>query len=925
MNSERQIPSFPDLNNLPIQPRRLMTIVIVGAIIITLFIALNVLRGIYTNWLWFDNLGHLDVYTTILSTRIWLFLLGFAVAIIVIGLNFLWAYRSSKAGPSYSNASSLALTQIYRVMKLGVVLASLIVSIIFATVISGRWESILLFLNRSPFGQAEPILNTDASFYILTLPVLHLIQGWVLGICIVIILGVFAIYFINYGIKGTALSLNPQLISHMSAVGGIGLLAFALGHYLDIYELLFSTQGAAFGASYTDITAKQPGLYVLTFLAGLGGLLLIVSSINSGLRFRLRIIIATISFWFVASILVGFIFPSAVQRFIVSPNELKYEKPYIENSIEWTRIGYGLNNITDANYEYQPQLTQSHLADNPETINNLRLWDPKPARDVYNQVQHLRLYYEFEDVDIDRYIVDGEYRQVILSARELSPEELPEEAQRWVPRTLQYTHGYGAVVSPVTEFTAEGQPEFFLQDIPPTGPLTLDKPQIYYGEKTDGYVIVNTAEKEFDHPATAQDVSGSPKFIQYDGKGGVELTSILKKIAYAWELGDFNILISGQITEESRIQYRRQIQSRIQTIAPFLMLDKDPYLVISDGALHWIQDAYTITNKLPYSTRFENKFNYIRNSVKVVVDTFDGSVRFFVADPDDILIKTYQEIFPDLFKSLDTMPEDLRSHIRYPEGLFSIQSEMYLQYHMTDPTVFYTKEDQWSIPIEVTFGQPSQVNPYYIIMKLPRLPGETEEEYQARPAEFMQILPFTPSNKPNLVAWLASRSDSAHYGELVAFNFPRDRQVFGPSQIEARIDNDTYISQQFTLWGQAGSTVIRGNLLTVPLGDSLMYIEPVYLQAENLNLPELKQVILATSTQVVMRPTLSEAIDALLLEDTSVPSSTKTTTTSSKDNDGDDSISVGNLKELRDQVAVLEKEFDTLLEVINNLKANNDK
>jgi len=925
MNSERQIPSFPNLSNLPIQPRRLMTIIIVGATIITLFVALNVLRGIYTNWLWFDNLGHLDIYTKILSTRIWLFLAGFAVAITVIGLNFLLAYRSSKAGPSYSSASSLALTQIYRVMKLGLVLASLIVSVIFATVVSGRWESILLFLNRSPFGQAEPILNTDASFYILTLPVLHLIQGWVLGLCIVIILGVFAIYFINYGIKGTTLSLNSQLISHLSGVGGVGLLAFALGHYLDIYELLFSTQGAAFGASYTDITAKQPGLYVLTFLAGLGGLLLIISSINSGLRFRLRIIVATISFWLVASILVGFIFPSAVQRFIVSPNELKHEKPYIENSIEWTRIGYGLNNITDANYEYQPQLTKSHLDDNPETINNLRLWDPKPARDVYNQVQHLRLYYEFEDVDIDRYIIDGEYRQVILSARELSPEELPEEAQRWVPRTLQYTHGYGAVVSPVTEFTAEGQPEFFLQDIPPTGPITLDKPQIYYGEKTDGYVIVNTSEKEFDHPATAADVSGSPKFIQYDGKGGVELTSIIKKIAYAWELGDFNILISGQITEESRIQYRREIQDRIQTIAPFLMLDNDPYLVISDGALHWIQDAYTITNKLPYSTRFENKFNYIRNSVKVVVDTYDGSVRFFVADSDDILIKTYQEIFPDMFKSLDTMPENLRSHIRYPEGLFSIQSEMYLQYHMTDPTVFYTKEDQWSIPIEVTFGQPSQVNPYYIIMKLPRLPGETEEEYQARPAEFMQILPFTPSNKPNLVAWLASRSDAAHYGELVAFNFPRDRQVFGPSQIEARIDNDTYISQQFTLWGQAGSTVIRGNLLTVPLGDSLLYIEPVYLQAENLNLPELKQVILATSTQVVMRPTLSEAIDALLPEDTSVPSSTKSTTATSKDDAADGSISVGNLKDLRDQVAVLEKEFDTLLEVINSLQANNDK
>ena len=925
MNSESKLLSFPNLDNFPLTPKRLFTLIGAVVTVITLFIGLIILRGIYTNWLWFDNLGHLDVYTTILSTRIWLFLAGFIIAFTAIGLNFFWAHKSAKAESSYSSPPSVTSNRTHRLLIAATILAAVLISVIFAVIASGRWESILLFLNRSPFGLVDPILNTDASFYILTLPVLHLFQGWILGLSIIIILGVLIIYFINYSIKGTALSLTPKLLNHLATVGGVTLLTFALGHYLDVYELLFSNQGAAFGASYTDITAKQPGLYVLTFLAGLGGLLLLVSIFSASLRFRLRATIATISFWLIATILVGFIFPSAVQRFIVSPNELKYETPYIKNSIEWTRLGYGLNNITEANYEYQPELTRSHLDKNPETIKNLRLWDPKPARDVYNQVQHLRLYYEFEDVDIDRYMIDGEFRQVILSARELAPEELPEEAQRWVPRKLQYTHGYGAVVSPVTEFTAEGQPEFFLKDIPPTGPLTLDNPAVYYGEKTEEYVIVNTLEKEFDHPATGQDASASPNFVQYSGTGGVPLSSLLRKIAFAWELGDFNLLISGQVTNESRVQYRRQIQDRIKTIAPFLMLDEDPYLVISEGGLFWIQDAYTVTNKLPYSTRYQDEFNYIRNSVKIVVDAFQGTVTFFVSDPDDILVKTYQGMFRELFKPLDEMSETLRSHIRYPEGLFSIQSEMYLQYHMTDPTVFYTKEDQWSIPIEVTFGQPSQVNPYYIIMKLPRLPGENEDQYAARPAEFMQILPFTPSNKPNLVAWLASRSDSAHYGELVAFNFPRDRQVFGPAQIEARIDNDTYISQQFTLWGQAGSTVIRGNLLTVPLDDSLLYIEPVYLQAENLNLPELKQVILATSTQVVMRPTLSEALEALLPEATSVPSREKASDTTPKEKAQDGTISTDRLKELRDQVAVLEEVFDTLVEVINKLQENNNK
>ena len=439
----------------------------------------------------------------------------------------------------------------------------------------------------------------------------------------------------------------------------------------------------------------------------------------------------------------------------------------------------------------------------------------------------------------------------MLAARELAPENLPDEAQSWVAQRLSYTHGYGVAMSPVTEFTEEGRPGFFLKDIPPQGDIEVDRPEIYYGERSRSYVIVGTKTQEFDFP-TEQDV---PEFTHYEGEGGVTISSFIRKVAFAWRMADFNILISGEITSESKILYFRHIQDRVQRLAPFLAMDSDPYLVVADGKMWWIQDAYTTTRRFPYSTRYRDGFNYIRNSVKAVIDAYNGTVTLYVLEPDDALIRTYENVFPSLFAPLSEMPPSLRAHIRYPEGLFTVQEEMYRLYHVTDPRVFFTKEDTWSRPSELFYNTAQPMEAYYVIMPLP---GEVDEE-------FLLLIPFTPLDRNNLVAWLAARSDGEHYGELVAYTFPKDRQVDGPRQVEARIDNDPLIAQQFTLWGQQGSQIIRGNLLVIPLEDSLLYVEPVYLQASTLNFPELKRVIVAIGDQrPVMEASLRKSLEVAL-------------------------------------------------------------
>ena len=533
----------------------------------------------------------------------------------------------------------------------------------------------------------------------------------------------------------------------------------------------------------------------------------------------------------------------------MEPSELARETPYLASNITLTRQAYGLERLQSRSHPALGVLDSQVVAENQGTIQNVRLWDEGPLLDIYNQIQFFRLYYDFTAVHTDRYKPDGRLRQVMLATRELAAEKLPPEAQRWVNRHLQFTHGYGVAMSPVTEVEADGRPTFFVQDVPPVGAIPLERPEIYYGLKSLDFVIARSGMEEFNYPGPE-----GPVYTHYKGEGGVQLRSFFRRLIYAWQFMDINILISGEINPDSLIQYRRTVQERFATVTPFLMRDGEAYSVVADGRLFWIQDAYTVTDRHPYSTPFQHRFNYIRNSVKAVVDAYDGTLDYYVFDPADPLIRTYQGIFPGLFKSMDELPGYLQEHIRYPLDLFTVQTEMLLQYHMEDPVVFYNKEDQWDIPVQTSFGKSQPLKPYYIVA---RLPGEEKEE-------FILIQPFTPNKRHNLVGWMAARNDGKAYGELVLFRFPTGRHVDGPNQVEARIDNDAIISEQFTLWGQVGSEVSRGILLVIPLGDHLLYAEPIFLKPETLDFPELRRIILADSRQIVMHRTLDDSIRALV-------------------------------------------------------------
>ncbi|PWB80352.1 MAG: UPF0182 family protein, partial [Candidatus Methylomirabilota bacterium] len=527
-----------------------------------------------------------------------------------------------------------------------------------------------------------------------------------------------------------------------------------------------------------------------------------------------------------------------LQRFRVVPNEIAAESPYITHNIRFTRQAYGLDRIDEREFPAEDTLTREELRRNDLTIKNIRLWDHRPLLTTYGQLQEIRTYYKFVDVDNDRYLIDGEYRQIMLSAREMSYQHLP--GQSWINEHLIFTHGYGVVFGPVNRITPEGLPEFFIKDIPPvsTTPIKVTRPEIYYGELDNDYVIVGTRAQELDYPSGEKNV-----YSTYTGQGGVPLNSFGRKLLFATRFGTMKILLSQDLTPDSRIMYYRQIAERVKRAAPFLLFDRDAYLVIGrDGRLFWIIDAYTTSDMYPYSEPIRGVGNYIRNSVKAVVDAYNGSVSFYLADLDDPLIKAYDRAFPGLFQPLDAMPDDLKAHLRYPQGMFNVQARLYSTYHMQDPQVFYNKEDLWSIPAEM--------EPYYTIM---RLPGEAKEE-------FILLLPFTPNRKDNMIAWLAARSDPPHYGKLTAFNFPKAKLVYGPRQINARIDQDSFISQQLSLWSQRGSTVIRGSLLAIPIERSLLYVQPLYLAAEKGSLPELKRIVVAQGNQIAMEETLDTAL-----------------------------------------------------------------
>lgn len=830
-------------------------------LLIILYVVLDFVKGIYADWLWFESLGYSSVFSKKIITLIWLFFAGAGAFLALFLGNVLLAQRLAPPAADSSLIADVEPIAVRRIALVGLVALAAFLAVIFGSTAAGQWDSVLRFMNSQSFGLEDPAFHKDISFYVFKLPVLRFIQGWAMAATIVTTLFVTGLYAVRFALRGFSVHATTPVRAHLSLLVVAILGLFIWRYWLNIFELTYSERGTVFGAGFTDLNAQ---LWAIRILMGVGAAVALLVLINIFFRrgiFGWGVIAPAVGagVWIVMTIVLGIIWPATQQRFEVEPNELAKERAYIQRNIDATRYAYGLDNIEVKDFAANKRVTAEELAANPQTIENIRLWDHRPLLDTLNEGQSLRQLYVFLHVDVDRYTVDGQYRQVMLAGRELDPERSQTEAKTWVNRRLQFTHGYGLAMSPVNEVVQEGLPRLFVKDIPadgiieitpPTdGIIEITGPEIYYGELPDHYVIVNTEEQEFDYRGPG----GDNVYTTFEGEGGVRLNSFLRRLVYAWEFNDINIVITGSLTDESRVLYRRNIQQRISEVAPFLRLDDDPYLVVADGQLFWIQDAYAVTDRYPYSTP-TGDFNYIRNSVKVTVDAYDGSTTFYLVDPEDPIARTWDRVFPDLFTPFDEMPESLRSHIRYPQDLFSVQMDLYRAYHMEEARVFYNREDLWEIPKETFMGQQQEIEPYYVIM---RLPGETREE-------FIQIMPLAPATKKNAIAWLAARSDGDNYGKLLLFRFPSGELIPGPAQVEARIDQDTTISEQLTLWDQAGSEVIRGNLLMIPIGSSSLYVEPIYLQAENVRFPELKRVVVANGNSIAMEPTLAQAIDVAM-------------------------------------------------------------
>ncbi|MCL6609978.1 MAG: UPF0182 family protein [Peptococcaceae bacterium] len=831
-------------------------VVLIGVLVLARWAA-----SLYTDWLWFQSVQYQNTFLTIILSELGLKVAVGTVFFILLFLNLLptksrliKAANESRFLEDENNVVTLYRSPLGRYAKSGPILAlyaliCLVMSFFVGTAVTGDWVILQKFLHPTLFGAKDPIFFKDISFYVFQLPFYEFIYKLFIGSVFLIAFWVALAYFVadSAGGRGRGGFLKSDAARfHVSFLASVFFLARAFGYKLEQYSLLHQPGGVLYGPGYTAIHANLLAYKILFYVSIIIALAILVNIFMKKFRLVVYSIVALV----LVSVLVGGIYPVVVQKFYVVPNELNREKPYIENSIKYTRMAYNLDKVEKKPFPAGKTLTAEDIQQNRDTVDNIRLWDYRPLQQTYAQIQEMRTYYELKNIDVDRYMINGKYRQLMISPRELNQQQLPDNAKTWVNQRLKYTHGYGVVASPVNEVTPEGLPQLMIKDIPPVSSIDLkvERPEIYFGELTDNYVIVNTKEDEFDYPK-GEDNS----FTRFAGNSGVKVGSLPRRALFALALGDYKLLISSVITGDSQILYYRSLNQRVTKIAPFLKFDGDPYMVIDRGRLFWMWDAYTVTDMYPYSEPFEGRLNYIRNSVKVVVDAYNGAVNFYIADDRDPLIQTYGKIFPGMFKPLSEMPEGLRSHIRYPEDLFMVQAVKYLVYHMEDPEVFYNKEDNYNLPTELFGQKEQQMEPYYTIVKLP---GEKNPE-------FIQIMPFTPHKKTNMISWLAGRSDGENYGKLLLYEFPKQELVYGPRQVEARIDQDSYISQQLTLWNQSGSSVIRGNLLVIPVKDALLYVEPLYLQANQGRMPELRRVIVAHGEKIVMEPTLDEALQKI--------------------------------------------------------------
>ena len=900
----------------------------------------------FTNYLWFDSVDLNSVWIKILLTKSILVAATSLLAFAFIFVNLRLAVRATPVMDIFESFESQdPLTRFReffneRFLKYRL-WGAIGLSLFLGAGASQLWEQVLLFINQKSFGVADPVFQYDVSSYVFGLPLYRLFVSW--GFQLVIFTSfIIILFFIATGALQLRQGRLPEVSSgakaHLSVLLAFVALLKAFAYRLDAMELLYSPRGKVFGASYTDVVAHLPALNLLILISLFGAVLLLVN-----IKRRGWLLPATaISLWLAVSIIVGGVVPAAIQRFRVVPDELNKELPYVENHINYTRLAYGLDSIEEKSFEASPNLTDNDISDNAQTVDNIRLWDPTVLAETYSQLQEIRAYYALDEVDVDRYRINGELTQVMVSARELDQTNLP--AVGWVNERLQYTHGYGVVFSPANDVASQGQPDFYVKGVPASttvSELEVEQPRIYFGESAESveYVVVNSLQDEVDYPLSTE--GQSVAYTNYSGDGGVGIGSFFRRLGFALRYSELNLLISNQLSDDSKLIMERNVVSRVKKAAPFLYTDNDPYLALIDGNLFWIIDMYTVSDKYPYAqpadTRRINEnsglpmnFNYLRNSVKAVVNAYDGTMNFYVVDENDPLILSYKDIFPNLFTPKSSMSSELLDHIRYPEDLFTIQSDMYRDYHMTDPRVFYADEDPWVIPsdssttprVATLRGEFTEIGfkpmlPYYLLMSLP---GESDLSY-------LIFQPFNPENRPNMQSFLVADADPENYGQLIDFRLPKGEFVDGPSQVATRINQDPDISQIFTLLDQQGSSVIKGNLFVVPINQSILYYQPIYLQGEQNPLPEFKFVVVVFQDRIIMEESLSEALASVFggnfatedVEDTEGESALELLEKATKAFEkAQEELQNGNLGLYQNLVEQAQQYVDLALELLNN-------
>ncbi|CAN5890354.1 UPF0182 family protein [soil metagenome] len=879
--------------------RRQLWLVLLGVAVVLLLLATRI-ATFYTDVLWFGSIGYADVFWTLLGTRIGLGVAtGLTAAALVVG-NLLLArrlapdYRVPSAQEEAVERYRQVLEPYARPLAIGV---GAVIGLLSGLSLANEWETFLLWANRVPFGIQDPQFGLDVGFFVFQLPLLELVNSWLFTTLVLVIVLTAVAHYVFGGIRpqSPGQRILPQVNAHMSVLLALLVGVRAWGFVLDRYLLSYSERGTVTGLSYTDVNAQLLAFQLLAIIAAVCVALFLVN-----LRFRGWLLPAGgVAILVVAAVVLSGIYPAAIQRLQVDPQELAREEPYIERNLEMTRMGFGieLEQVESLEFPANSQLTDEQVASNSTTLESIRLWDPATLQNTYQQLQVFRSYYDFRDVDVDRYEIDDEQQQVMISVRELNERDIPEAARTWQNQRLFYTHGYGVVSSDVSIARDDGQPVFLQSNIPPEGvdALQVDNPRIYFGELPPEYSIVNSSIDEFDFPTEG----GGQSLHRYEGEDGVVVGTPLRRLAFALRYAEPNFVLSGLIEPESKILFNRNIRERVERVAPYLKVDHDPYPAVVGDRVKWIVDTYTTTDMLPYSERVElgpltaadqrvfetgqnaqgelvvqertvevsgiaGRANYIRNSVKAVIDAYDGTVELYVIDDDDPIIQAWQGVFPDSFTPVAEAEPELVEHFRYPEDMFRVQSALFQRYHIPEADDFYSGEDNWATPIDAAYAQnqgqtPSeqrqqrQMRPYYLLM---RLPGEPEEE-------FALIQPFTPANRPNLIGWLAGRSDGEFYGQLKSYLMPPDRTVFGPQQVQARIDQDNDVAQQITLWNQSGSRVIYGNLLVIPVEDSLLYVQPLFLRSQQSDIPELAKTVLVFGNQIVMEDTLASGLAGL--------------------------------------------------------------